>query len=225
MKLKTKLKTREREEEGSSLYGRGGTASWAETDSSKFSSLAKQSMMESRRAPEFWVNDGESRLIRFVDQDAVVSFRAYRLKVGGRWRRFVAPAEGEPDLFASQLDMRPQQVFVFRVIDIEGYTNKKGKRFANQPRFLVAPTRMYDQIRMVAREFGEPLNSFNIKMSRSGQGTNTTYMFMPKPGPMTTEMKKALATFPKWKEYYAPTSLAIQKQVVSGHSTDDEDND
>lgn len=208
------------------LYDNEGIASWADTDRTRFKLLAKQAKVMGRRAPEFWVNDGESRLIRFLDDDAVVSFLAYRMKLRGKWTRYTKPTDGKPDLFASKLGLKPGRVFVFRMIDIEGYEDKKGKRYTNQGRFLVASNKMYEQLKMLARESEISLNDQNIKMSRSGSGQTTTYMFVPKPpSSLTPEMKKAAANFPKWKDYFQPPTTSEQKSIVSivGSSTDDED--
>ena len=213
------------EEESSSPYKDSGVAKWAETDSSRFQRLSKQAKAMGQRAPEFWVKDGESRLVRFVDSDAVVSFECYRFKYNGRWSRFTRPRPGKPDLFASKLGLRPQRVFVFRLIDIDGYTDRRGKKMTNLPRFFVVSNRLYDQLQMLASEVGEDLNEFNIKVSRTGQGRDTTYLFIPKQGsPMTSQMKKAISAFPKWQDVYKPLTTDQQRSLV-GNVVGSEDDD
>lgn len=212
-----KLKSKSRSESGSG--NDVPVASWADTNPSNFASLAKQAKQSGQRAPEFWVSNGESRLVRFLDHDATVSFKVYRLKVNGRWQKYVQPKPGKQNYFESALGLRPQQQFVFRVIDIEGYTNKRtGKKLSNLPRFYVVGARVYEQIRMLCKENSDsgPLNSYNIRVGRSGEGTETTYTFIPKsPTPLDPMMKKAIGTFPHWTEFYKPTSESQQQTVMA----------
>lgn len=209
-----------------SLYDDESIASWADTDRSRYRALAKAAKIAGRRAPEFWVKDGDSRLIRFLDEDAVVSFQCYRFQLNGKWVRFTKPVDGKPDLFASRLGLRAGRVFVYRIIDIEGYVNKRGKKITNQPKFLVASNRMYEQTRMLAKESEVELNEQNIKVSRSGGGQDTTYMFVLKPkSKLTPEMKKAAANFPKWKDYFRPPTTSEQKTIVASYAPGSEDDD
>jgi hypothetical protein len=208
------------------LYSEEGIASWADTDRSRYRALAKAAKIAGIRAPEFWVRDGESRLIRFLDEDAVVSFLCYKMKLNGRWVRYTKPVDGKPDLFASKLGLRPGRVFVYRIIDIQGYVNKRGKKITNQGKFLVASNKMYEQTRLVARESELDLNEQNIKMSRSGSGPDTTHVFILKPvSPLTPEMKKAAASFPKWKDYFKPPTTSEQKSIIASYAPGGDDDD
>jgi hypothetical protein len=245
MKLSKPFKKKVRnddDDDSSSLYGNkrrdeeGGSSSvadWAVTDSSKFKRLSKDAKTEGKRAPELWIPDGESRLVRYVDNEPIASFKRYSFKHNGKWRQFVAPPEGKTDLFASQLGLKAQRVFLFRVIDINGYKDKKkGKTYRNLPRFQVASTRAFDQITMMSEENADAgeLNEYNVKISRSGTGTSTSYLYMPRPvEKMTPEMKKAIAQFPKFTDYYKPLSRAQQEAIVAAHgggsSNEDEDDE
>jgi hypothetical protein len=216
------------EDSRSSPYKEPGVAKWAETDSSRFKKLSKQAKVLGQRAPEFWVRDGESRLTRFVDDDAIVSFEAYRFKHNGRWSRFTRPRPGKPDLFASKLGLKPSRCFVFRLIDIDGYKDRQGKQHTNLARFFVVSNRLYDQIQLVVQETGEDLNEFNIKISRTGQGRDTSYMlFAKQASPLTPQMKKVIANFPKWEDVYKPMTTDQQQAIimnVSGNGDEDSEN-
>lgn len=220
---------KDRDEEG----GKSNVADWACTDASKFKRLSKDAKTEGKRAPELWIPDGESRLVRYVDDEPIASFKRYSFKHNGKWRQFVAPPEGKTDLFATQLGLKAQRVFLFRVIDINGYKDKKkGKTYRNLARFQVASTRAFDQISMMSEENSDAgaLNEYNVKISRSGTGTNTTYLYMPRQvEKLTPEMKKAIDTFPKFTDYYKPLSRQQQEAIVASHgggnNSDDDDND
>jgi len=196
-----------------------GVASWAITDPSKFKQVAVQAKSDGLRAPEFWLKDGDRKQIRFLDKDAVASFRVYNQKVGGKWHKFVAPPEGETDLFASALGLRSQPMFVFRIIDIEGYTPTKGKNAGkpvkNAPRFYVVGARVYEQIRAMVEVTGQDLNDGNVVACRSGTGTNTAYTFIPRPGILSPAMKEVRLKFPKWQEFYKPVTLKQQREAVA----------
>lgn len=223
---------------GSGLYnkpkesnesGSPAIADWAVTDDSKFSRLSKEAKIESRRAPELWIPDGQERLVRYIDDKPAASFKVYNIQHNGKWRSFVAPAEGKPDLFASVLGLKASRVFLWRVIDINGYKDKQGKEHKNQPRFHVTKTKLFDQLQAIIKESETPLNEFNIKITRTGTQTNTTYSFFPKaPSAMTPEMLKVAANFPKFTDYYRPPSLSQQEAFVIARgkslpSTDSED--
>lgn len=226
-KKKTSLYSgREREE---SSERSGGVASWAITDRSQFSSLAKASAAEGQRAPELWVQDGERRPVHFIDTDAIASFMVYNIKAGNRYTKYIAPPEGETDLFASTLHLRPQRMFLFRCIDIDGYVPKKGpKKGMKQtdlPRFYLIGSRQYDQIKQITDVSGQALNDGILMICRSGSGTNTVYSYIPRPHTLTGKQRQAIAKFPKWKEYYKPATVAQQRAAVAaagGGESDDE---
>lgn len=203
-----------------------GVGSWAITDRNKFRELSKVAKTEGRFTPEFWVPDGERRDIAFVDEDAVAAFRVYNVKRNGRFTKVVAPPEGEEDLMAA-MGMRSQLMFLFRVIDIEGYVPKKGpnagKRQRFQPKFYLVGNRMYDQIKLQCVEVsGSRLNSGIVKVVRSGSGRQSVYTFIPKIGGRTPEIRKAILNFPKWQEFYAPPTLSQQRSIVGSVDTDDD---
>lgn len=226
-KKKSSLYNSVSDNEPSSSSSSGG-GDWAVTDPRKFRELAQQAQTENRRAPEVWVRDGSSVLLRFLDEGPLACISVYKFRVNGRWAKFTKPADGDPDLFATSLGLRPSKIFIYRAIDISGYTNKQGKKLRNIPRFYVATVRQYEQLQQLSKEVELPLNKFDIKISRSGSGTNTTYLFIPKPPTvMAVEQKKAAAAFPDFHAYYAPIPLSQQKSIVAsvGASTDPQEDE
>lgn len=221
-----KVKKVAKSETGNHGSSSAGVASWAVTDPSKFRRIAKEAKFQGQRPPEFWVKDGERRGVLFVDEDAVACFQMYRVPVGNnKYDSFVQPPEGEPDLFANVLDLRPQRQFLFRVIDLDGYTDKKGKQVKNVPRFYRVGARQYEQLMLTVSETGIKLNKQIIRVCRTGGGTNTVYTFIPRPGGHTNETRKVLEKFPKWQEHYRPLSQAEQRRIVekSGKLSDEND--
>ena len=223
-------KNKEREQRSDSS-GAPQVADWAMTGGTNWKRLSKESKIEGRRAPELWVPDGQSRLVRFIDDEPIASFKVYKMKHNGKWRTFVAPASGQTDLFATAMSLRATRVFLFRVIDINGYKDKEGKEHKNQGRFLVASNRIFDTIQMMAEDNSDAgkLSEYNVKIRRSGTGTNTTYNYMPRPAsPMSPEMTKAAANFPKFTDYYRPPSKAAQEAIATSHGAsikDDQDDE
>lgn len=172
------------------------------------------------RAPEFWLADGDRKTIRFVDDDAIAAVRMYNVMSRGRPNKYVAPPEGEVDLFASELGLRAGRYFIFRIIDVDGYVSKKGpnagKRVKNTPKFYVVGSRIYEQIRLQCIDTtGEPLNSGNVIACRAGEGQGTVYTFIPRPGAKTPEIKAAIMKFPKWTDFYRPPSESQQRTIVA----------
>lgn len=206
-----------------------GVAAWAVTDRSKFRELSTVAKTEGRFTPEFWVPEGERRHIAFVDEDAIAAFRVYNVKRNGRFTKVVAPPEGGEDLMAT-MGMRSQLMFLFRVIDMDGYVPKKGpnagKRVRNAPKFYLVGNRMYDQIKLQCVEVhGNRLNSGTVVVVRSGSGRQSVYTFIPKIGGRTPEIRKAIANFPKWQDFYAPPTVSQQRSIVGSIESEDDGGD
>ena len=208
----------------------GRAPKWAQTTEESQQNALKQSEAASarNRPPEFWLKDGDEKKVRIRQEGPIATIFRYSLKVRGNWRQFTAPADGDVDLFRDELGLTPTLRAVYEVIDIAGYTDKTGKKFRNMPRFFVANQGMFKQLAAIRKKRG-PLNQFNIEIARAGEGTKTSYMFLPDaPSPMTPEMKEKPSLRADFAKYYAPLSeeeqRALVNQVSSGaHAvTDDE---
>jgi hypothetical protein len=203
----------------------GGVAPWAVTDPNKFKALADRSRKEGNRPPEFWVKSGDRHRVRFVDPEPIASFTVYTVNRNGRFNRYIAPAEGEIDMFQSHLNLRPQQVFLYRLIDIDGYTDKNGKKKTHLPRFYVVGARIYEQLSQISEMTGSDLNETDMIVARSGEKQNTVYSFIPRPAPKTSKVIQAIREFPKWQELYAPPTAKEQRALVASMGADTDDDD
>jgi hypothetical protein len=198
---------------------------WMMTDTATQSeALEAQKMLSGmERPPEIWFTEGEDKMLRFRDPGPVALLWRYSVMIGDRWRQFTSPEKGETDLFRDQLQLRPSLRAVYEVIDINGYEDQKtGKKMRHIPRFLVANTRLFEQLEMIRKKRGG-LNGFNIEISRKGTGTQTTYGALPEsPSPMRPEWKSAKRLRDDFEKYYAPPSEAEQEMLVTRTSRSDE---
>ncbi len=206
---------------------------WMRTNPAEQDAALKESLaMASRnRPPEFWLNDGDEKTVRFRHANPVATVWRYSLQVRGKWRQFTAPADGEVDLFRDSLGLTPTLRAIYEVIDIGGFRDKQGKRFKNVPRFFVCNQGMFQQLQAIGKKRG-PLNQFNMEITRSGQGTKTTYMFLPEaPSPMPIELKSIPFLKDDIEKYYAPLDEQQQQALVAKagtggtRDTDDDEDD
>lgn len=234
VKKKSKLYSSDEEKERSIVKRDSGleVASWAVTNPTEFSELAAASATENVRLPEFWVGPNDRRHVFFMDKDAVVAFRAYNLKIGGRYQLVVAPPDGEPDLIAEAFpNLRPSSRFLFRVVDIDGYTPKsgpnKGKRVRNVPKFYIVGSRQYEAIKLQAVEVPRtPLNACAVLIVRAGAGQSSVTSYFKKPEmKKTPEIIRAIENCPDWKKLLHPPSEAEQRRLIRNRSAEEDDQD
>lgn len=200
-------------------------SSWMTTDASQYKNLAEESKRGSQRVPEVWIKPDTSMKLRFRTEEPIASFERYRVRgSNGKFENYTKPGVGQPDLIGAQLKLRPQRVYIYEVIDIDGFVTKKNVRMKCIPRFLVASTRLYENIKMLQANLGRSLTSGYITLSRSGTGTNTTYMLMPCGGSAlpTMEEKKAPRIQGDLPKYYTPPSEAQQMRICSGYTPEEE---
>ena len=186
------------------------------------------------RPPELWIKDREEKLVRFRQAGALGTFSRYRMQVDGKWRAFTRPAEGEVDLFASELGLNATFAAVYEVVDINGYKDDQGKRHRFIPRFYVVGGRQFEQLRLIKKKRG-PLCNYDITISRSGSGTQTSYAYLPElESPADPKVKAAASLANDVMKYYGPPSEAEQRIIVNklrrtagvtDSDTDDDDDD
>jgi len=222
-KKKKKERSSDRDDRSSSRMG--GT-DWMITgrENLKKEQQTSEALSKSgNRPPEMWIPDGESRIVRFRSSEPIGIYQ-YSIRVGKNWRSVTRPAPGTKDLFKLAA-MTPQLKYVYEVIDVKGYKDKKtGKRMKNQPRFFKANGRFEKMIEKMREKYGG-LTKRNFEISRTGQSKDTTYMIIAEDKePMTEEMKKAPKLMPDFAKYYAPPTLAEQKVLLAG-VVDEEDED
>lgn len=207
MKIKQKVKSNE----GNSA----AVASWATTNVQAFRALASQDG-GGKRVPEFWMPATGKATLSILDEDAVVSYLAYRVNEGGRrFNWYVAPPPGKPDLFADELGLRPSRRFVFRVIHHEGYTNRKNETIRDIPRFWVLGGRLYSQVKVAEEASQDTLLNLSLWVVRKGTGAQTAYSMVPIPrkaipSKSLQEANKLL----QWQRWYKPLDLAQQRTLL-----------
>ena len=196
------------------------------TDAQNQAIAVQQLRSGHNRPPEFWLKDGEERPVRFRSSQPIAMLWRYSLRVNGNWASYTAPAEGEEDLFRDELGLRPALKAIYELIDIKGYTDKKGKKFKNVPRFYATNTRTHQQLQKFNAKRG-PITKYDIEISRTGTGTQTLYSMMPgEISPMSYEAKTAPSLAADFAKYYAPLTEAEQRALIKQRtSRDTEDSD
>lgn len=216
----------EAKQDRSQLGSRTATG-WASTDPTRFAEIAQEAKKANLKAPEIWFLDGEPRRLRFRTKDPLAQFERYSVAVGnGRYDKFVRPAPGEIDLLAQELRLKPSLVFLWEVLDLDGYTSTKtGKTHRRIPRFFAATGKQYEQLMQLSQMVGMPLHKFVVIVARSGKGKDTTYTFLPEQ-PLASMSEKELlveSIAKDWTKYYSPVSDMKQRQLCAGFDPREED--
>lgn len=209
--FKKRAVTEDAEEPRSS---KGGGWMMTGADQQKEALSRQRLLSDAKRPPEMWVKEGEDKLVRFVNEGPIACLYVYSVRIDGRWKSITCPEEGQIDLFKSELGLRPSFKAIYEVVDIHGYVDKEQKKHKNVRRFYVGSSRVYEALEKLREKKG-PLNRYNVEISRTGTGTQTSYTFLPdSPTPMTSEMKAGEALAPKFASYYAPPTAAEQRVLV-----------
>lgn len=202
-----------------------GGSGWLTRGSENIAAAVATAKAQSSKkfAPEFYLKDGESRTVRFRSSDPIGIFRQYSLRVNGKWVRLTAPEAGARDLMR-EAGLNAGMKALYEIIDRTGYTDKKtGKHVKDTPRFFVANMRLHEQLETIKKKRGN-LTGFDIEISRSGSGTQTTYTCLPElPSVFNTASIPVLRK--DAEKYYAPPSLEEQKALMNGYNPDDESDD
>lgn len=198
------------------------TGAWLVTDPTEIKQRAAAAQISSSgRPPEFYLREDEEKTIRCLCSDPIAQFRQYNIRVGGKHTTVTAPP-ADDDLFAEQ-GHKSRMVFVYIVVDYEGYADKQQKAHKNLVRYWVVGQRVYQQISKIREKYGK-LTEMDITVSRAGSGTNTVYSVIPSPpGPMPSKAKAAANDMkPKLlaelEKHYQPPSLKAQRGLLSSNS-------
>lgn len=192
----------------------GKEPSWLITRHSEQKLAAKRATMFSdNRAPEIWFMDGDEKILRFRHADCIGVLFAYNLKIGKRFVSATKPADNETDLFADE-GYKAQFRAIYEVIDKTGYVSKDGKKVKNVARFYVVGHRQHAMIQKIKEKRGD-LNKYDIEVSRTGSGKQTSYSYLPSdPEPMPLEFKKIPFLEKEMNKYYAPLDESRQKTLI-----------
>lgn len=196
---------------------------WMTKGSDKIAAQVETVKLSASRkfAPEVMIKDGESKMIRFRANEPIGSIYRYSLKTGGRWTQITAPEEGETDPMR-EAGMRPSLKVIWEVVDIDGYTDKQGKKQSMLARYLVANVRLQEQLEMIKKKKGD-LTKYTIEISRTGKGTQTTYTLLPEaPAPLP-----GLANIKSIRndvaQYYSPVTLAEMESIAANYDPSQRD--
>lgn len=205
----------------------GGAASWMTQGTKKIAAFVqsvKQNAARTRK-PEFYVPEGETKQIRFREDDPVASFQSYSFRAGGKWNSYTAPGEGEVDMF-QQNGLRPQFKVAYEIVDLDGYVAKKGKnagkRVKNIPSFWILGMRLYEQVAILREKYGS-LTERTFSVTRTGSKTSTVYTILPEDPEEMPELDKIPSIKDKFASFYAPPTLAEQKRLMSGFDPSEQD--
>lgn len=199
----------------------GSTGSWFTSDPSEIKARAAAAQLQSSgRPPEFYLREDEEKTIRLLCSQPIAQFRQYNIKVNGKHQTVTAPPADE-DLFAEQ-GLKSRMVFLYVVVDYEGYTDKQKKVHKNLVRYWVIGQRIYQQIAKLHEKLGK-LTAMDLTVSRAGSGTNTVYSVIPSPpSPMPPKAKAAadehgpeLKSEASITKYYAPPNLKAQRGLLN----------
>lgn len=198
--------------EGSAANSNG----WLTKGSENIAAQVEKIKLSSNRkfAPEVYIKEGTSKILRFRSDEPIGTLRRYQIKVNGRWTSVTAPAEGQPDPL-KEAGLKPSLKALYEVIDVDGYVDKKGKQHQMEARFFLANLKVHDQLEAIRKKKGS-LTKFNIDVARSGTGTSTTYTLLPEdPAPLAgadrvPSIRKDVPT------YYAPPQFAELRALANG---------
>lgn len=195
--------------------------SWMMRGENRIAATTKKIQEEAKSfgVPRFWVIDGETKQVRFCSNEPLAAIFQYRVRVRGKWRNITQPGTGENDPCA-EAGLMPQYRIIFEIIDVTGYLDQKTKRqVRNIRRFWEISPKIWEQIQKIRTKYG-PLTTYNVEVSRSGEGPQTTYTFMPEPKtPMPVAKDKPLA--PDLATFFKPLSEEKMRNLVAGSAQDD----
>jgi len=207
----------------------GAIGSWMTKGTKKIAAFVESIKRDSarNRKPEFYVIPDTTKRIRFRTSDPLASFQVYSFRVGGKWQTYTAPSEGERDMFQEN-GLRPQFKVAYEIVDLDGYTPKKGKnagvQVKNVPSFWVLGMKLYEQVSILRQKYGD-LTKRTFSVTRSGAGTGTVYTILPEDPKDLPHLMKIPSIISKFEECYRPPSLNEQARILHGYNPAEQEDD
>lgn len=168
------------------------------------------------RAPEFYVPHSEHRRIIFLGDQALATFHVYRIPNGsGRFDRVTVPPS--ENLLQSITGLNASRVVLYEVVDIDGFTTRKGTKVVSRRSLWVTSASLSNQIAdLAAMQSSLTLKPF--KVSRSGEMRRPVYNFFAISDYKLTSKDQAAvregSLRAKLAEFYAPPSLDEQRAII-----------
>lgn len=181
--------------------------------------------MGSNFLPEFWMKDGESAKVIYLDKDPVYLYQ-HQFNVRGKVKTYTCIGKGCPLCMIKD----PRYVAVYRIIDTRKYKDKQGKVISNKERYHVVGSRLQPTLERI--EKNHQLFRRVVELTRTGASTDTTYTAIPIGKPKIEIASPKLDTL----KDYAPKSrdelemiaetlgLEVEREKnIHSHDDDDED--
>lgn len=197
------------------------TAQWATQGWGEAEEQAKSSTNFTR---DFFLKDGDEATIRVLDAEPF-NIRDHYVKAKKGW--FTCLGEGCP---LCEEGNKATNHFVFNVLDTREWTDKKGGSHSDEVKIWRVGIRL---LRLLGKKMGKygPLDTYDITVSRLGDGTNTTYDIDVEAKTLNTP-----AVVPEGQELYdreevlAPKNRSELISVATGggsseNGADDDDDD
>lgn len=131
-----------------------------------------------RRIPEFYLTEGESAMIQFIDS-APYCYDAHAV-MGKNGRYATVPCQLSEKKHCLLCSSGSKQTWkaAFRVLDYRGSWDKNSKSFRHDkqvPKIWRVGATLAQQLRTFCEKQGRDLDDLVIEVSRSGKGTDTAY--------------------------------------------------
>lgn len=180
--------------------------------------------MASSFLPEFWLKDGQSAKVIFLDREAVYLYQ-HTFNVRGKMKNYTCLRKGCP--LCAVADRDPRYVAIYRVLDLRKYKNKAGKVITQTERYYVVGSRLQPTLERL--EKNHQLYNRVVEITRTGSGTDTVYSAIsvgkPKievPAPSLKTLKDYAPKTREELEMIAETLGMVQKRD-EGYDDDEEE--
>ena len=146
-------------------------ATWWTTGAKKAQEARKK--MQSMYRPEFWMKDGETANIIFLDAEPFNIYQ-HQVKIRGRIKKYTCLGPGGRCPLCQVSD--PRFLSVYRIIDMRTYESKDGKKHTNTEKYYEAGARVAPQLERL-NDKGK-LHLKMLEITRTGATTDTVYSFI-----------------------------------------------
>ncbi len=137
---------------------------------------------------KLWVPADESRVVHFLTTEPVTYFQHTVRNAAGKWDSIICTQQDCP--YCQQGERKS---FVGSFLVLVRPHQSKGKEVGTRIRLYTPSMRVLNQLEKFPEDAEvEALDSVDIRISRTGAGTNTAYTLMPKPGKVTKEDDKVI---------------------------------
>lgn len=197
--------------EGNSWFSRGEEAA-----------EQMREQMRSKFTPDFWLKDGESAKVIFLD-DTSINIKFHTLKMGSRYKDYTCMGRGCPLCRIKPPSLRA----VYRIIDTRVFRDKQGKVTSSlQEKYYKVGVRLQPSIAKLL--FKKMLYKKVAEISRTGTGTATTYQIIPLGNIPEAKLKMLkekglLEPSLDFEKDFAPLPIEDLREIASVHGIDDDD--